>query len=385
MKRHRTRRPGLTLAAVGIGLAAAFVLAETALRIADLPKQVRFGWRSRARWHNQLGFRGKRIRYSEDDFVVLLVGDSQVEAGDLPPEHLPEILLEGHLRQATKKNVRVFSLGASGYGQDQELLALQEYYREAGRADLVLLWETPYNDVWNNLFPNQWLEGSPPKPTFILRDGTLDAGTVSRIGGQMLSSVRTFAVLQKAFSPAYKAAVSDKKWERRYLPPAYEPVQDAASPSDLWQRLLDEDFGWMRYEDLDKEKSNFAIGLVPPSPRMRYALELSRLLLARIQELVEGRGGRFVAFRVLTKTSRLYQQPRHMEPRDYSFRGKVYRFSFGQELENIASMNKGIPFLEVPCTLYNWKLKRADWHLNGAATNDAMKNLARLLAEKELI
>jgi hypothetical protein len=58
---------------------------------------------------------------------------------------MPEKRLQDYLNMYDKK-VKVFSLGAPGYGQDQQLLVLKDYYRQY-HADVVILWETPKNDV----------------------------------------------------------------------------------------------------------------------------------------------------------------------------------------------------------------------------------------------
>src|SRR5688572_9347029 len=66
---------------------------------------------------NQLGFRGRKYNYTDDDYVILLVGDSQVAAKACSFDWLPESRLEYHLIQAKQnRNIRVLSLGAEGYG-----------------------------------------------------------------------------------------------------------------------------------------------------------------------------------------------------------------------------------------------------------------------------
>jgi len=120
---------------------------------------------------NQLEFRGQKIEYGDEDYVVLLVGDSQVEAAAAYFEDLPEAVLERYLNKTTPKKVRVFSIATSGWSQDQQLLALREYFQQF-RANLVVLWHTPGNDFWENTFPDR--STSPVKagaghlkPTFL--------------------------------------------------------------------------------------------------------------------------------------------------------------------------------------------------------------------------
>lgn len=140
------------------------------LSVTNKPSNHIWGWRyhgKRTEEINQLGFRGQRINYDKQDYVVLLVGDSQVQSATCVFEKMPERRLEDHLSIITGKAIRVFSLGAGGYGQDQQLLALKEFFRDYS-ADLVVVWETPGNDVWNNMFPTHWPKDGTPKPTFWL-------------------------------------------------------------------------------------------------------------------------------------------------------------------------------------------------------------------------
>ena len=123
---------------------------------------------------NQLGIRGRSIEYDEEDFVVVLMGDSQVEAPGNNFFEMPEALLQKALAQQMHKKVKVFSLASSGWGQDQQLLALEKYFLHY-RADLVLEWITPSNDLWENTMPvrSTTLRGDKIKPTFLLKDKEL--------------------------------------------------------------------------------------------------------------------------------------------------------------------------------------------------------------------
>src|SRR4030067_1360808 len=121
---------------------------------------------------NQFNFRGQPIKYKDDDFFIVMRGDSQVEAQACAYGWMPERRLEHYLNVDHGKKVKVFSLGASGYGQDQQLLAFQGYLLEY-RADMVILWQTPVNDVFNNMFPTNWPKNGAPKPTFWLENGKL--------------------------------------------------------------------------------------------------------------------------------------------------------------------------------------------------------------------
>jgi hypothetical protein len=147
---------------------------EVALRLLDRPAwdtDLRAGWKSEGRYVNELGYRGKPIRYTDRDIVIILLGDSQVESESCPPDMLPERYLEQHLQRRDAR-FRVFTLGSGGYGNDQEYLALEEYFRKHN-ADAVVLWQSFLNDVWNNVFPTHMPADGTIKPTYWLDHGTL--------------------------------------------------------------------------------------------------------------------------------------------------------------------------------------------------------------------
>lgn len=105
-------------------------------------------------------------------FRILLLGDSFVEAMQVPLEQTFARQLEGTLNASGHSPVEVISMGVSGYGTASQYL----YYGAAGRAfapDIVLLSFYPGNDVRNN---------SPSlEPT--LRPEYAADGTLLRVGG----------------------------------------------------------------------------------------------------------------------------------------------------------------------------------------------------------
>jgi len=156
-------------------------IAEFFLQFIDKPSPVISGWlnqKSRLET-NQLGFRGKKITYTDNDYVIVLLGDSQVAAAACSFYWMPESRLEHYLNTKLNKNIKVFSVGAGGYGQDQQLLMLKKYYITY-RADMVVLWQTPSNDIWNNVFPTHWPGNGWPKPTFKLVNGELQGPSYER-------------------------------------------------------------------------------------------------------------------------------------------------------------------------------------------------------------
>ena len=103
---------------------------ELILRIFYTPPAVMAGWRSffPKEEKNQLGYRGRTIKFDSSDYVILLLGDSQAEGYGCNFESIPERILEIHCNDSITQ-VKVFTIAAGGYGQDQQLLALQEFYQ----------------------------------------------------------------------------------------------------------------------------------------------------------------------------------------------------------------------------------------------------------------
>ena len=79
---------------------------EVGLQIANFPKKDLPVVNGR-RWSdgddpaaNQLGYRGQKFEYEDNDIVVLLVGDSQVQSTACDSDSLPETLLQNALPNA---------------------------------------------------------------------------------------------------------------------------------------------------------------------------------------------------------------------------------------------------------------------------------------------
>lgn len=74
---------------------------------------------------------------------------------------------------------------------------LKKYFKKY-RADLIVLWFTPENDVWNNMFPTTWPQRGSPKPTFWLKDGKLQGPTEDLLDVVYSSpKFRVFDVIKK--------------------------------------------------------------------------------------------------------------------------------------------------------------------------------------------
>ncbi len=354
----------LLLAASLVTLAAM----EGVLHYMNKPLLLVCGWKSDsiASELNQLGYRGHPIQYSDDDHVIVLLGDSHVQANACSYDWMPERRLEHYLRRAGHK-VRVFSIASFGYGQDQQLLALREYFAHH-RADTVLLWQTPVNDVWNNTFPTLMPDICPPKPTFWLEDGKL-CGPTAAIG-ERLERFHLQALWRRVFGTGINDA-----WEAR-LPRAYQPLAGYEGPVDTtWQQHWDRNYGMIQLERLDRDKHHWSMYLTPPSPRIQYGLDLTRRLLHEIESLSRSHGAAFVLFRVIFPSPPGAVRAIHDE-RVYVLNGKYYRASGQQFRDNVAYLQKGFKGFEVAVETEKWRVGPEDAHLNEHATDEVMAKVA---------
>ena len=291
---------------------------EVTLRIVKYPSPIASGWgweQSPRRafsspddtGHNELGLRGAPFSYGPDDIVVLLLGDSQVEVATSRPELMPERLLEAHLAKAhLPRSVKVFSLASSGWGNDQQLVALQRYF-QAYRADLVLIWSTPSNDLWENAFPDRsdTAEAGHLKPTFFL-DGTELKGPFFN-GPVFLSESRVMELVLRAglrLAGRTKEQYLLDQWLER-LPTADRPEEGRAPQCSSYPTIGQDDFFRNIFalpaegvvvrtsEDVEHSRSSFAPYIAPRSERDLYLIEITRTLLARMRELTAQHGAAF--------------------------------------------------------------------------------------------
>lgn len=370
----------LVLASSALMLAAV----EVALRLLNKPEwdtEIRAGWKYQGvdRHVNELGYRGQPIRYSDRDIVVVLLGDSQVESNACPPEMMPERYLEQHLGRRDLR-FRVFTIGSGGYGNDQEYLALKEYFGKY-RADTVVLWETLANDVWNNVFPTHWPTDGVIKPTYWLDQGTLK-GPNYQLGELIRKPAQTkIGVLLNRWLHPQKGL--DMIWER-YLPKPYEPMAhhegkyvtdwDSSDPTNKNP--------YLQSENLKNEKTHFSVDLYPRSERMQYGLDLTRKLLGRISDLAGEHRSSFFIFDALNPDDQQRRKSREADDVIVHRRdGLFYRTSFRQTMANLAYANEGFAFFAIPILLETWKVSDTDRHLNCRANNQVMRDLAAKIAE----
>jgi hypothetical protein len=365
----------LLLFGTGVGLA----LAEMALRVGDFPSAERSGWRYNGspKEANQLGFRGRAIEYDDSDFVVVLLGDSQVESPALKQVDQPERQLERHLGRARPHaRIKVVSLGASGYGNDQELLALREYFLSR-RADLVVVWETPANDVVNNMFPTHWPWNHTPKPVFWLHDGVLT-------GPKQPEGERVPRLHLTSYWQRFWPADPDGDWVSAQHGQAYrsQPALAGAVTHDWPEENRNGTTRGLLAERLDQEKSGYAFGLTPRSARFLSGLDLTHALLLAIRDEARQQGAEVLFFNQTDGVeggaiATTFQTDDDVI-RDLS--GRRYHTSVAQFWENVTYMNRDLPSVHVQVTVADWAVGPYDRHLNVLANDQVLGDLVpRLL------
>ena len=257
---------------IGLCLAAT----EMAMRYTAWPPTVVSGWRAAEVEGpvNQLGWRGHPwLPHRTADFVVVLTGG--VECTDCPADETLDVVLERALRQYNP-DARVVTLGSRGYGQDQALLALQEYLSR-DRADLIVDWSSIADDVPANMFRSARMAPDDVrlKPTFAWNGNDI-SGPTEPIGTEVYS-LKLATLLRPIFGDI------DRAWTRS-LPEA-DPGA-ATAPPDVAPHQ-DADAGLLEQRD------HWAVWLTPRPARVSYGIELTHALLRHMRGLATLHGARF--------------------------------------------------------------------------------------------
>jgi hypothetical protein len=101
---------------------------------------------------------------SDDVKVIMTIGDSMLDCNDRGAKF--ENTIPYLLQQSLGKRFKVFNLAAGGWGTDQELLAFI-HERDNIDPDIVILFYTPANDLFNNI-SRKAINENIAKPVFEL-------------------------------------------------------------------------------------------------------------------------------------------------------------------------------------------------------------------------
>lgn len=288
------------------------VIVEGTLRLMDHPSAPKIGWGwsqspyanadfKNAEPPNKLGLRGQNFEINDTDFVVLLVGDSYVEAGLQPAHDMPAIILEQALKdQYNISNAKVFSLASAGWGQDQQLQAMERYFSDY-RANLVLLWLTPVNDYWENTFVDRSTsaETGHLKPTLEWVDGQWDWFDFSLPPLKILQLIN-LSLAQTQHNRATPLASQFRAKQQANLPVSMRPPQsDGATAKSCPDRTITQSelilayrtdpspFSVTTEEDFSNGRSHFVPFATTPSPLESYEVDVTLELLTRIHALTK--------------------------------------------------------------------------------------------------
>jgi hypothetical protein len=367
-----------SVAALIFGIVFALVISEIILQLLDFPSRPVSGWLSCKNKHpgqcNALGYRGREISYLQNDFVVILVGDSEAYAPGIPFEQRPENRLE-HFLKKHKDNVRVFTIADMGYGQDQQLLALKKYYKEY-RADLVLLMFTARNDIEDNIFPTSGLNDTI-KPTYWLENGELRGPTE-----RMLEPVGPRLKLVLLWQRYVAKMIGESRlqmWQGDILPLPYQPLSYYEGEVDYsWHERWKTDTQ-NAYKRIWDEREGPTNQFTPKSELRDYGIDLTRKLLSEIKKLVEANKGRFIIF----KEERPWELEERNGEKIYFLNGKYFKTSMKQYLNNLKDIFYGFEHYRVPLNMENYTLRPRDYHFNQEAIDRLMKEIAFIVSKKE--
>jgi hypothetical protein len=132
-----------------------------------IAKQV--GWGPEKSQNNRFLCDFNHSKKDSDQFRILTVGDSMLACN--PKSGIPfKETIPGVLGGILGEKYELYNLAAGGWGTDQELIAYQNYNPE--KFDLVLLFFTPANDLYNNS-TNKAIGQNLNKPYFSVKDDVL--------------------------------------------------------------------------------------------------------------------------------------------------------------------------------------------------------------------
>ncbi len=382
------------------------VILEVGLRIFYTPLITGWGWNNSPRRKlsnfkndlpNQLGVRGQKINYSDSDFVIVLLGDSQVEAATSSPKEMPEILLENYLNSNQNKNIKVFSLAAAGWGQDQQLLALKNYFKHF-RANLILLWATPENDFWENVFPDRSVckQAGHLKPTFRLIDNNLSE--VYYKDNCYYKNSALLHLIIKAWQ-----AVNGKTIEQmilddwlKSLPPAHSvstiriPANSIEIDKDFFSKNVfnfadKNNITILTYEDFIDSRSHFTPYIINKSKRDLYSIELTKKLFQTIINLSVEHKAKILVFYPLREDFNIIYKHSIKFVKSY----QNSQFVFPVKFNYLSLLKKIIP---QKILLYfelqgenNICVGEKDRHLNSFGNKEVMEMLTTYIIKKQFI
>lgn len=200
---------------------------------------------------NSAGMRDREHALSKPAgvFRILLLGDSFMEALQVPFEESFPFLLEQELARRTGRDIEVVNAGVSGWGTDDELRYLTKYGLQY-QPDLVVVAMTIHNDISDN-FREDW--------------HTVRNGVLFEEPKEPASYLRYKVIELKAFLATH-----------------FQTYQ-------LWRKVRHR----AEIRQIGAQLNSHIVRLFqePPSDHIRGGFEFTALLLQRIQEVTAAAGG----------------------------------------------------------------------------------------------
>jgi GDSL-like Lipase/Acylhydrolase family len=202
---------------------------------------------------NSRGMRDREHPASKPDgvFRILVLGDSFMEALQVPYERSFPGLLEQELARATGRRVEIINASVSGWGTDDELQYLTRY--GAQHADLVLVAVTLHNDISDNLRERFHAIKDGKLVRQPIEDATFWQYKVVELKGFLATHSHGFQLLSRA------------RWSRQMR---WEAGQLSAHVAALFRPI--------------------------PDPNLARGVELTELLLAQMQRVASAQGSRMI-------------------------------------------------------------------------------------------
>jgi len=384
----------------------ALAMVEVLLRVSGV-FGIEYGWQPKLEGRLEEG-----SDYSSDnssDLRILLLGDSQVTNPGAEPEMLPAKILEHIINRELQENnhcdmtaissgdrpVSVSTLGAGGWGQDQQFLSLAKHIGSL-KPDLVLLWFTPENDLWNNTFPTHYPRNGTPKPTFIVNDGEIELVDRTEILPSWME-LRIVAlgvsVLRKVSRRLSKDVIAqfprldslfydpDGKWDRKFLPPMSGDVP-TSKPLNVKQTTLESFNPYFANDPVGIGKSHFVIGMNPGSPRIDSMVELTSKLVKAINHLAMENDSMFAAFYY---TAEKTTQPLYPPDGTYKYREYDFVFSSSEMKARLSKILGEYLLFDFELEIDDWRKPNNDPHLTTKANQAVMSRVASELFRGGLI
>lgn len=398
--RRISRKSLVQISLVVASVLFALLCCESVLQLLNYPEDIEYGWPSVPFpvWVKQPG---------PDEFVVAFVGDSQVEGSEgvkkSPADYLQDELnaLAPRDPSGPRYKFKVFAVASGGWGQDQQLLTLQNYFSEY-RADMVVLWETPENDPWNNAFPTHWPVNGTPKPTYILRDDLLVGPvrrseiipwwTESKLG--LLATqlcVKVTSINRESSTRECFLFDPDGRWDKHYLPPAAQHA--GRNDATFAQADFETINPYMADDAISLEKSHIVLGISPSSERIAYMVKLTNQLLLAIQSLATANHAGFLAFSYNADNTAQPLYPPDGYYRNAGYHKKLpmaFQVSRAVRDQRLKEMNNKVNYYEIPLLAKHWRrdmvtkdgrILNVDPHLSDEVNQEVLHDVAQLVVK----